>query len=63
MANIYYELDGFDGPLPNGLASPSSGNHRVSMGRLVWAAATIGTMPFAPACLRGEPWRCSGGQP
>lgn len=54
MANIYYEIDGFAGPLPNGLASPGTGNHRVGMARLVWAATTIGTTPFGPRLHAGR---------
>lgn len=48
MASIYYEIEAFTGPLPNGMVSPTSGRHRVSMKRLAWAAATINSNPFAP---------------
>ena len=54
MARIFYEIDAFTGPLPNGMASPASGRHRVPMKRLVWAAATIGGSPFAPRLGRRE---------
>jgi hypothetical protein len=54
MASIYYEVDGFTGQLPNGMASPSKGNHRVGMARLVWAATTIGTTPFGPRLQAGR---------
>lgn len=48
MATIKYEIAGFTSPLPNGLVSPTSGEHNVPMGRLAWAAATIGTTPYGP---------------
>ena len=54
MANIYYELDNFNGILPNGVASPASGDHRVGMARLVWAATTVGTTPFGPRLHAGR---------
>ena len=53
MASIFYEVEAFTGPLPNGMMSPAKGRHRVSMSRLAWAAATIGGNPFAPR-LRGR---------
>jgi hypothetical protein len=46
MTGIYYDLVNFTSSLPNGLVSPSHGNHGVPMARLVWAAATIGITPF-----------------
>lgn len=54
MASIYYDVDRFTGHLPNGMTSPSSGNHRVGMARLVWAATTIGTTPFGPRLQAGR---------
>lgn len=54
MGSIYYDLEGFAGPLPNGLTSPGNGNHRVGMARLVWAATTIGTTPFGPRLHAGR---------
>ncbi len=54
MPSIYYNLDGFAGPLPNGMASPTHGDHRVGAARLVWAAATIGITPFGPRLQAGR---------
>jgi hypothetical protein len=41
-------------PLPNGVPSPSTGDHNVGMARLVWAATTIGTTPFGPRLHAGR---------
>jgi hypothetical protein len=55
MASIYYEIEAFTGPLPNGMVSPTSGRHRVSMKRLAWAAATLGGgSPFGPRLGKRE---------
>lgn len=54
MASIFYEVEAFTHPLPNGMASPAKGRHRVPMKRLVWAAATIGGNPFAPRLRKRE---------
>lgn len=52
MATIWYALRNFTTPLPNGLVSPTGNYHNVSMARLAWAAATIGTMPYGPRSHR-----------
>jgi hypothetical protein len=54
MAHIYYDIDGFAAPLPNGLTSPAAGGHRASPARMVWAAITIGTTPFGPQLRAGR---------
>jgi hypothetical protein len=54
MASIFYEIEAFTGPLPNGMVSPGSGRRPFSMKQLVWAAATIGGNPFAPRLSRRE---------
>jgi hypothetical protein len=46
VTTIYYDLENFVNPLPNGLASPNIGAHPVRLARLVWAAATIGYSPY-----------------
>jgi hypothetical protein len=48
MTNIWYDLENFNSPLPNGLVSPRKDYHSVRMARLAWAAATIGTTPYGP---------------
>jgi len=54
VAVIYYNIEDFNAPLPNGLVSPQGDDHRVPVGRLVWAAATIGAAHFGPR-LRQRP--------
>jgi hypothetical protein len=46
VTTIYYDLENFANPLPNGLVSPKVGTHPVRPARLVWAAATIGYSPY-----------------
>jgi hypothetical protein len=53
-SSIYYEIQAFSGPLPNGMVSPGSGRRPFSMKQLVWAAATIGGNPFGPRLGRRE---------
>jgi hypothetical protein len=48
MASIFYEIEAFTGPLPNGMVSPARGRRRVSMKRLAWVAATMGGSAFGP---------------
>lgn len=48
MTAIYYDLENFVNPLPNGVTSPNIGTHPVPLARLVWAAATIGYSPYGP---------------
>lgn len=52
MATIWYELENFTTPLPNGLVSPAGDYHNVGMARLAWAAATVGTTPYGPRSHR-----------
>lgn len=54
MASIFYEIEEFTSPLPNGMVSPANGRHRVSMKRLAWAAGTVGVSPFAPRLGRRQ---------
>ena len=52
MATIWYKLENFTVPLPNGFVSPREDYHSVPMARLAWAAATIGTTPYGPRSQR-----------
>jgi hypothetical protein len=52
MGRIYYDIEAFSSPLPNGLVSPAKGYHNATMARLVWAAKTIGVTPFGPRLYR-----------
>lgn len=52
MAYINFEIESFANPLPIGFSSPHHGQHRVTMGRAVWAATSIGYNPFG---LRRHP--------
>lgn len=52
MPTIWYDLENFTTPLPNGFVSPRADYHNVRMARLAWAAATIGTTPYGPRGLR-----------
>ena len=48
MKSIYYDLTGFTGRRANPRKKPTAGRNPVTMSRLAWAAATIGTTPFGP---------------